>query len=231
MRIGGTEMIDVDVRIVAATNRDLAEEVKSGRFREDLYYRLNVIQVKLPPLRHRKEDIPMLADHFLKKYAKETRKDIRRVSTKAMEHLMNYEFYGNVRELENIIERSVALEAGLEIQPSSLPGNVLHPQPKREEFNSSEAKTQLELGQVALDDLMDSFERDMLLRALERTRGSRTKASRLLGISSRSMRYRLKKHRIGEVDEMREAGLTDLDEATELGDFEDLDQPIDFSRK
>ncbi len=125
----------------------------------------------------------------------------------------------------------MALEMGLEIQASSLPGNVLHPQPKREEFNANEAKSQLELGSVALDDLMDSFEKDMLLRALERTRGSRTKASRLLGISSRSMRYRLKKHRIGEIDEMREAGLTDLEEATELGDFEDMDQPVDFSGK
>lgn len=234
MRIGGTETIEVDVRIVAATNRDLAEEVKAGRFREDLFYRLNVIQIKLPPLRHRKEDIPLLADFFLKKYAKETRKDIRRISAKAMEHLMGYDFYGNVRELENIIERSVALETGMEIQPTSLPGNVLHPQPKRDEFDMKEAKSQLELGSVALDELMDAFEKDMLLRALERSRGSRTKASRLLGISSRSMRYRLKKHHIGEVDEMREAGLTELDEATELGDagdFEEFDRPIDFSRK
>jgi len=216
MRVGGNETVNVDVRIIAATNKTLAEEVQHGRFREDLFYRLNVIQLKLPPLRQRKADIPLLADHFLKKYAKETGKPVSRLSKKAMERLMEYEFYGNVRELENIIERSVALENSEEIQESSLPGTVLHPQANRDEFSFEAAKDQLELGGVALDNLMDSFEKDLLLRALERTRGSRTRAAKLLGISTRSIRYRLKKHKIGEPDEMEDAGLDDLGENTEV---------------
>lgn len=233
IRVGGTENINVDVRIIAATNRDLAEEVAHGRFREDLYYRLNVIQIKLPPLRHRKEDIPMLAEHFLRKYALETGKNIQRISPAAMEVLISYDYYGNVRELENIIERSVALEAGEEIQAQSLPGNVLHPKSEREEFSVVEAKTQLELGQIALDDLMDAFEKDLLLKALEKTRGSRTRAAKLLGISSRSIRYRLKKHKIGEVDELRDAGIDELDEHTEFEEDSagDINSRFDFMRK
>lgn len=234
LRVGGTETIDVDVRIIAATNRDLGVEVNNQRFREDLYYRLNVIQLKLPPLRHRKDDIPLLSEHFLRKYAEETGKDIRRISKKAMDYLLNYDFYGNVRELENIIERSVALEMSEEIQAESLPGNVLHPQANREEFNPQEAKTQLELGSVALDALMESFEKDLLLRALDRVRGSRTKAAKLLGISSRSMRYRLKKHKIGELDELKDAGLDALDEHTENLEAKSLEgglDPFDLLRR
>lgn len=229
LRVGGTETIDVDVRIIAATNRDLAQEVKRQNFREDLYYRLNVIQIKLPPLRMRKEDIPLLAEHFLRKYVSETGKSVNRISKKAMEHLLTYDYYGNVRELENIIERSVALENSDEIKAESLPGNVLHPQSHREEFNPQEAKHQLELGAVALDNLMDSFERDLLLQALDRTRGSRTKAARLLGISCRSMRYRLKKHKIGDLDEMRGAGLDELDEATDAFELP-LDEEARFNQ-
>lgn len=222
IRVGGTETIEVDVRIIAATNRDLAEEVKKGNFREDLYYRLNVIQIKLPSLRHRKEDIPLLAEHFLRKYTEETQKNINRISSKAMELLLEYDYYGNVRELENIIERSVALETSNEIQPESLPGNVLHPQKNREEFDLQEARTQLDLGGVALDSLMDAFEKDLLLKALEKTRGSRTRAAKLLGISCRSMRYRLKKHSIGSVDDLKEEGLEVLDEHTENAEGSDL---------
>ena len=218
MRVGGTETVEVDVRVIAATNRDLAEEVKKAAFREDLYYRLNVIQVKLPPLRHRKDDIPLLSEFFLRKYAHETGKDIRRISPRAMEGLMTYDYYGNVRELENIIERSVALETSQEVQFESLPGNILHPKAQHEDFSVREVQDQLETGSIALDDLMEAFEKDLLLKALEKTRGSRTRAARMLGISTRSIRYRLKKHGIGDVDEMREAGLDVLDEATECGD-------------
>ena len=230
LRIGSTDTIDVDVRIIAATNKDLAEEVRNKNFREDLFYRLNVIQVKLPPLRHRKEDIPLLSEHFLRKYATETGKNVRNISLKAMERLIAYDYYGNVRELENIIERSVALEAGQEIQPESLPGNVLHPKSQREEFSVQEARTQLEVGNVALDRLMDAFEKDLLLKALDKTRGSRTKAAKLLGISCRSIRYRLKKHKIGEIDEMREAGLESLDEHTEQSGSVVADA-LDFMRR
>lgn len=200
-RVGSTENVEVDVRLIAATNRNLEEEVKAGRFREDLYYRLNVIQIHLPPLRLRKKDIPLLAEHFLKKYAKETGKDIRRISAKAMELLMTYDYYGNVRELENIIERSVALEAGQEIQPESLPGNVIHPEQNREKFSMKDADLHFDQGGIALDQLVDGFEKDLLLKALDKTHGSRSRAAKLLGISCRSMRYRLKKHSIGGYDD------------------------------
>lgn len=200
-RVGSTENVEVDVRLIAATNRNLEEEVKAGRFREDLFYRLNVIQIHLPPLRLRKKDIPLLAEHFLRKYAKETGKDIRRIGPKAMELMMAYDYFGNVRELENIIERSVALEAGQEIQAESLPGNVLHPEQNREKFSIKDADLHFDQGGIALDQLVDGFEKDLLLKALDKTHGSRSRAAKLLGISCRSMRYRLKKHAIGGYDD------------------------------
>lgn len=200
-RVGGTENIEVDVRVIAATNRSLEDEVKKGNFREDLFYRLNVIQIPLPPLRSRKQDIPILAEYFVKKFTKETGKDIRRVSREAMDLLMAYNYSGNVRELENIIERSIALETGQAIQPDSLPGNVLHPQANAPKFSFQEADQKFQQGQLALDVLVDSFEKEWLLKALEKSHGSRSRAARLLGISSRSMRYRLKKHGIGGYDD------------------------------
>ncbi len=215
LRVGGTETIDVDVRLIAATNRDLAEEVKKSNFREDLFYRLNVIQIQLPSLRHRKDDIPLLAEFFLKKYALETGKDIKRISSGAMDRLLTYDFYGNVRELENIVERSVALENSDEIQEESLPGNVLHPQSAAEHFDPKEAKVQLENGSIVLDSLMDSFEKDMLIKALEKSRGSRKKAAKLLGISCRSIRYRLKKHAIGGAEDHEDDFQDDLEESSE----------------
>ena len=226
IRVGGTETIEVDVRIIAATNRDLADEVKKSNFREDLFYRLNVIQVNLSSLRHRKDDIPLLAEFFLKKYAVETGKNIKRISGPAMERLLSYDFYGNVRELENIIERSVALENSEEIQEDSLPGNVLHPQSAAENFDAKEAKIQLENGSIALDSLMDCFEKDMLVKALEKSRGSRTKAAKLLGISCRSIRYRLKKHGIGGAEDHEDDFSEALDEAgdQDLGRLEAKDR-------
>ena len=119
-RIGGSEDIKVDVRIVSATNQDLQEKVKQGEFREDLYFRLNVIPIHIPPLRKRREDIPLLAQYFIEKYAKEFGKEVKRISTYALELLMRYPFPGNIRELENIIERSVALESSSIILPESL---------------------------------------------------------------------------------------------------------------
>lgn len=226
IRVGGTETIEVDVRIIAATNRDLADEVKKSNFREDLFYRLNVIQVNLPSLRHRKDDIPLLAEFFLKKYSIETGKNIKRISDPAMERLLSYDFYGNVRELENIIERSVALENSEEIQEDSLPGNVLHPQSAAENFDAKEAKIQLENGSIALDSVMDCFEKDMLVKALEKSRGSRTKAAKLLGISCRSIRYRLKKHGIGGAEDHEDDFSEALDETGEqdLGRLEAKDR-------
>jgi two-component system response regulator PilR (NtrC family) len=213
-RVGETVPIEVDVRIIAATNKNLEEEVEAGNFREDLYYRLNVIQIGLPALRQRKADIPLLADHFLRKYTKETKKNINGISEEALEYLVNYEYYGNVRELENIIERSVALENGTEVQASSLPTNVIHPEKREEKFSLKEADLQLDQGLIALDTLVDAFEKDLLVKALEKSHGSRVKAAKILGISSRSMRYRLKKHRIGGYEDDEEA-LDGLDKEAE----------------
>jgi len=221
-RVGSTESIEVDARLIAATNRNLEEEVKQGNFREDLFYRLNVIQIPLPPLRQRKPDIPILAEHFLRKYAKETGKDIRRISPKALEYLVVYDYLGNVRELENIIERSVALESSQEVQIESLPGNVLHPEQHREKFSFKEAERQFDSGGIALDALVDAFEKDLLLKALDRTSGSRTKAARILGISSRSMRYRLKKHSIGGYGDIDYEALDALEESSENMTREEL---------
>jgi two-component system response regulator PilR (NtrC family) len=229
-RVGGTDSIDVDVRIIAATNRNLEEEVKKGNFREDLFYRLNVIQIQLPPLRLRKKDIPLLSEHFLRKFAKETGKEVRKISPKAMELLMAYDYYGNVRELENIIERSVALEPGQEIQPEALPGNVIHPEQNREKFSLKEADLHFDQGGVALDNLVDAFEKDLLLKALDKSHGSRSRAAKLLGISSRSMRYRLKKHSIGGYDD--EDSLLDVSiDGSENGEVLRTMKLEDFSKE
>ncbi|WP_018962710.1 sigma-54-dependent transcriptional regulator [Coprothermobacter platensis] len=128
-RVGGTKSIPVDVRVLAATNKDLLSMVKTGLFREDLYFRLNVVQIQLPPLRERKEDIPLLADHFIKKYAAETGKDVTGVTPEVMAALMAYDYPGNVRELENVIARAVALCSGKVLTSDLLPLHVLEPQP------------------------------------------------------------------------------------------------------
>ena len=188
-RVGDTRDIRSDVRIIAATNRDLEEAVKSGAFREDLYYRLNVIQIKLPPLRERREDIPSLTLHFLNKYNRELGREIKKVSSEAMEILQNYNYPGNVRELENIIERAVALEQSDIILPESLPEEV---------SRRSDVEIGVDLdvppGGLDLETLMEDLEKRFLLKALARAGGVKTKAAELLGLSFRSFRYRLAKY-------------------------------------
>jgi two-component system response regulator PilR (NtrC family) len=185
-RVGGTSDHQVDVRIVAATNRRLEEEVSAGRFREDLYYRLNVIQIELPPLRDRSEDIPLLIQHFVEKYAQELGKNVRSVSDAAMERVLRYEFPGNVRELENMVERAVALSQSEVIEPANLPPTIL-------EGRERTTRTQLPLVGTNLDGLVADFERRLLREALEESGGVKKRASQLLGISFRSFRYRLEK--------------------------------------
>jgi two-component system response regulator PilR (NtrC family) len=185
-RVGGTSDHQVDVRIVAATNRRLEEEVGAGRFREDLYYRLNVIQIELPPLRDRSEDIPLLIQHFVEKYAQELGKNVRSVSDAAMERVLRYEFPGNVRELENMVERAVALSQSEVIEPANLPPTIL-------EGRERTTRTQLPLVGTNLDGLVADFERRLLREALEESGGVKKRASQLLGISFRSFRYRLEK--------------------------------------
>jgi two-component system response regulator PilR (NtrC family) len=185
-RVGGTSDHQVDVRIVAATNRRLEDEVAAGRFREDLYYRLNVIQIGLPPLRDRTEDIPLLVQHFVEKYASELGKPVPGFSEAAMKRLLDYPFPGNVRELENMVERAVALSPGGTIGPESLPPSVLEP-------TARGAAAKLPADGANLDTLVNEFERGLLREALRQSRGIKKRAAHLLGISFRSFRYRLEK--------------------------------------
>jgi two-component system response regulator PilR (NtrC family) len=185
-RVGGTGDRKVDVRLVAATNRRLEEEVAAGRFREDLYYRLNVIPISIPPLRERLEDVPLLVQHFVDKYARELGKEVRGISEEASRLLLGYDFPGNVRELENVIERAVALCPGSIVDVDSLPPTILDPSPRSQ-------PSRLPLQGTNLDGLVASFERDLLREALSRTGGIKKKAAQLLGISFRSFRYRFEK--------------------------------------
>jgi two-component system response regulator PilR (NtrC family) len=185
-RVGGTHDQQVDVRIVSATNRRLEEEVARSRFREDLYYRLNVIEIPLPPLRERKDDIALLVDHFVEKYGRELGKDVKGMSDGAMARLLAYRFPGNVRELENVIERAVALTRGPVIEVEALPRSVL-------EREAPEPAQRIPREGVDLDKLMEDYERSLILEALRPAGGVKKRAAKLLGISFRSLRYRLEK--------------------------------------
>ena len=189
-RVGGTEDIRVDVRIISATNKDLEEAVKEKQFREDLFYRLNVIQIKLPPLRDRKEDIPILAGHFLKKYSEELNKNILKTSPEALQILLNYEYPGNVRELQNIIERAVALESGQELTVHNL-SSYLSEQPL---LRKGPIDIEIPNEGIDLEKMVEDLERTLLLKALDKTKGIKKKAAELLRINFRSMRYRLEKY-------------------------------------
>lgn len=187
-RIGGSEDITVDVRIISATNKDLEEKVKDGSFREDLYYRLNVIPVKIKPLRERKEDIPILVEYFIEKYSTKFGKEIKKISLYALELLMGYPFPGNVRELENIIERSVALESTNIILPENLviPGT---------DEGDLQGEFDIEIPEegISLNDEMGRIERAFIKEALEKSNHSKTRAAELLDISFDSLRYRMEK--------------------------------------
>jgi two-component system, NtrC family, response regulator PilR len=185
-RVGDTVDRKIDARIVSATNRRLEDEVAAGRFREDVYYRLNVIELALPPLRDRVEDIPLLAQHFIKKFADELGKDVEGMDPAAFEMLSAYHFPGNVRELENLIERAVALAR------SPLIGCDLWP-PTVSQSRDGKTSPQIPSSGVDLDQLLGDYERSMLIDALKLSGGVKKKAARLLGISFRSFRYRLEK--------------------------------------
>ena len=189
-RVGGTEDIRVDVRIISATNKDLEEAVKEKLFREDLFYRLNVIQIKLPSLRERKDDIPLLVSHFLKKYSEELSKSISTISPEALRILLNYDFPGNVRELQNIIERAVALEGGQELTGQNLNSYL------DQQIPMKKIPIDLEIPNegIDLEKVVEDIERTLLLKALDRTKGIKKKAAELLRINFRSMRYRLEKY-------------------------------------
>ena len=188
--VGGTKETEIDVRLVAATNRDLEAEVGRGAFRQDLYYRLNVIEVHMPPLRRRREDVPLLVEHFVKRYAGEMEKRITGVSADAMARLERYDYPGNVRELENIIERAVALETGSEITMAALP--LLAAAVEAPPAPVAPAVDFPPDG-VDMERLLADYERDIILKALAASDGVRKQAARLLGVTFRSLRYRLEK--------------------------------------
>ncbi len=196
--VGGTDEVQVDVRIISATNKDLEEKVVDGTFREDLYYRLNVIHVAIPPLRERKEDIPLLADFFLKKYTQEMQKDITSISSYALDFLMNYAFPGNVRELENIIERGVALAKTSIMLPESIGLAQRKTAGDQEAPSNGVCEIRVPEEGVALDNLVAAYEKSYIEEALSRAGGSITGAAKLLNITFRSMRYRLQKLEIDE---------------------------------
>lgn len=185
-RVGGTEEFPIDVRIIGATNQDLKKRIEEGKFREDLFYRLNVISLELPPLRNRKEDIPLLVSHFLSKYCDKMGRDMKRMAPRVMKVFESYSWPGNVRELENAIERIIAIEERETITESSLPEELISPQ--REQDRSYEVKPGFDLN-VTLDDISRNF----VQQALRRTNGNLKETATLLGINYRSLRYLIEK--------------------------------------
>ncbi len=188
-RVGGTEETEVDVRVLAATNRDLEQLVREKQFREDLYYRINVIQIRMPALREKPEDIPALALHFLVKCSRSMGKRITHITEEAMRRLKAHDWPGNVRELENVIERAVALEAGDAITPHSLSRDILNGSRSAQDF-----PIQLSSDGIDLERQLESLREHYMEEALRRAHGVQTKAAELLGMSFRSFRYFAKKY-------------------------------------
>ena len=202
--VGETVDTVVDVRILAATNKDLKAEIKAKRFREDLYYRLNVVNIPVPPLRDRKEDIPHLVSHFVGKYCNPD-KVLPKVSPEALQYLMSYPFPGNIRELENIVERALVLDSQA-ILPEHLPEEV-RSQQRQASLGSSKVftqETEIIVLPIDLESILSKVEQEYLLKALERSGGIKKEAAKLLGLNFRSMRYRLKKYGIGQEDELEQ---------------------------
>lgn len=183
-RVGGVETIQTDVRLITATNRELEKEVSEGRFRADLFYRLNIFPIFLPPLRERREDIPLLIDHFLSLFTRERGTKNRILSPVARELMLEYEWPGNIRELQNAVERAVILAEG----------DVLHhyhlPQPIHSRYETTKAET------TGLIEAVDAFEKDLIEHALRATRGNRNRAAKLLRVSERTLAYKIRKHEI-----------------------------------
>jgi len=190
-RIGGTKDIKVDVRIIAATNKNLEKAVAQGTFREDLYYRLDVIPIYLPQLRFRMDDIALLVEHFLEKLARRTGKSVRSLTPDAVNLLKAQEWKGNVRELENVMERAVALASTDMLTPQHLQECLQRPVSTREVLSA-----EIPAEGVDIENLIDSLEKDLLLKALQRSKGVKKEAARLLGLNFRSFRYRLEKYGI-----------------------------------
>ena len=181
-RVGGEKTLESDVRIIAATNKDLEKEIKEGRFREDLYYRLNVINLRLPSLRERREDIGLLMDRFLLKYATRNKKDIKGFSPQSVKMFSNYDWPGNVRELENAVERAVVMSKSELIEPDNLPSSI----------NQSTRKLRKDTFRIPSGTTMKEIEKRIILETLQTTNGSKSKAAKILGISTRKIEYKIK---------------------------------------
>jgi two-component system response regulator HydG len=189
-RVGGERPIKVDVRVVSATNKDLDAEVASGRFRQDLFYRLHVVPLRLPSLRERREDIPLLAQHFVEKLGPKTNPRVRAVGDAALGRLMAYHWPGNVRELENAIEQSLVFAEGTEIGTSALPAFLC--------TSGSVEEDRLDVPrQMSLPDILDDLERQLIVKAFEKAKGVKTETARLLGIKTSALYYKLEKYGIG----------------------------------
>jgi two-component system response regulator PilR (NtrC family) len=192
-RVGGLEELTADIRVIAATNQDLEKAVADGRFREDLFYRINVIPIVLPPLRERREDIPLLAEHFLAKYAEQMQKPVTGITRPAMDLLMRHDWPGNIRELENVLERAVALEATPTVLLESLPPTIRGGAVR---FGGTQAAVELPDNGFDLEAHVQKIEREYLAEALQRAGGVQVKAAELLGMSFRSFRYYVKKYNL-----------------------------------
>jgi DNA-binding NtrC family response regulator len=199
-RVGGTEEIPVDVRIIAASNQDLKKSIDSGKFREDLFYRLNVISFEMPPLRKRKEDIPLLVTHFLKKYCNGMGRQMKRIAPDVIDVLESYTWPGNVRELENAIERVVAIEERGTITKGSLPKEMLQPDNKQETAPAIEPGFDLNV-------VMDEISSGYVKQALQFSKGNLKEAANVLGVNYRSMRYLVEKHGLKSTNRENKGGL------------------------
>jgi DNA-binding NtrC family response regulator len=189
-RLGGLESIKVDVRIIAATNTDLQTNVRQGTFREDLYYRLNVIAIKIPPLRERTEDIPLLSEHFIKKYGDENGRNSFSLEPSALKVLMDYDWPGNVRELENAIERAVALSPENSIQADLLPKSITAPSSQKPGFLAHDGRS--------LKEKVGNFEKSLILDALDKTDWNQKKAAKMLSVNATTLSEKLKRFKIRE---------------------------------
>ncbi|HKN82223.1 MAG TPA: sigma-54 dependent transcriptional regulator, partial [Pyrinomonadaceae bacterium] len=190
-RVGGTHEINVDVRVIAATNRDLRAMVSDGRFRDDLYYRINVLSIDVPPLRERREDIPVLIDYFLKKHTKNTSRLVRGLTPETKKLMYDYSWPGNVRQLESAIERAILLSEGDLITTEDLPSEV-----RQEVGPAAEGAFKLPAEGINFEDV----ERNLITQAMEQTDYNITKAAKLLGLTFRTLQYRLEKFGIKRSD-------------------------------
>jgi transcriptional regulator with GAF, ATPase, and Fis domain len=220
MRLGGTDIVKVDVRIIAATNIDLRRAVADGRFREDLFYRLNVITVDLPPLRTRKEDIPALVQHFVTKYAKDNGRNVRGFTRAALEKVIDFDWPGNVRELENTVERGVVLAASDLIDETELPPQVRSPQATNSPVVSEGASVEaFNLKRAAAD-----FEQRMIVVALEAARGIQKDAARILGVKPTTLNEMLKRHRMIPPRKGRPGGEAEAEDGALVDESDESDE-------